>query len=264
MQAREVNDSMKSLRQILCTALSSGLSEASHSTWEIAPSDEPSQKPDSSSTICLRCRFQGSLEGTAFLVFPWPTLEQLNLRDVDYNSGDAGLARRAALLNTLQGCASRLGEMLTEFGTVAVEIEIADSPALSDEDFFQLWARQDPNDPNNRHSLHLCLNSDLVAALQSASAKPFAFPDAAGVPDGANLDLVLDVELNVTLRFGQRQLALRDVLDLTSGSVVELDRLVDEPVELILDGRVVARGEAVIIDGNYGMRITEVLQHVVA
>jgi len=54
------------------------------------------------------------------------------------------------------------------------------------------------------------------------------------------------------------------VLDLTSGSVVELDRQVDEPVDLFLDGKVVARGEAVIIDGNYGMRITQVLQPIVA
>jgi flagellar motor switch protein FliN/FliY len=64
--------------------------------------------------------------------------------------------------------------------------------------------------------------------------------------------------LNVTLRFGQRQLTLREVLELTSGSVVELDRQVEEPVELILDGVVVARGEAVVIDGNYGLRVTEV------
>ena len=73
-----------------------------------------------------------------------------------------------------------------------------------------------------------------------------------------NLDLVLDVELNVTLRFGQRLLTLREVLDLTSGSVVELDRQVEEPVELLLEGKVIARGEAVVIDGNYGLRVTEV------
>ena len=73
----------------------------------------------------------------------------------------------------------------------------------------------------------------------------------------------MDVELNVTLRFGQRQLSLREVMDLTSGSVVELDREVDEPVELMLDGRVIARGEAVIVDGNYGVRVTEVLQPMV-
>jgi flagellar motor switch protein FliN/FliY len=74
----------------------------------------------------------------------------------------------------------------------------------------------------------------------------------------ANLQLVLDVELNVNMRFGQRHMTLRDVLDLTSGSVIELDRQVDEPVELMLDGKVIAYGEAVVIDGNYGLRITEV------
>ena len=78
-----------------------------------------------------------------------------------------------------------------------------------------------------------------------------------------NLDLVLDVELKVTLRFGERKLPLREVLELGSGAVVELDRQVDEPVELILDGRVVARGEAVIIDGNYGLRVTQVIQSLV-
>ena len=80
------------------------------------------------------------------------------------------------------------------------------------------------------------------------------------VREQVNLDLVMDVELNVTLRFGQRLLTLREVLDLTSGSVVELDRQVEEPVELLLEGKVIARGEAVVIDGNYGLRVTEVLQ----
>ncbi len=68
----------------------------------------------------------------------------------------------------------------------------------------------------------------------------------------------MDVELNVSLRFGQRQLPLREVLELSSGSVIELDRMVDEPVELLLDGKVIARGEAVIVDGNYGLRVTEI------
>jgi flagellar motor switch protein FliN/FliY len=78
--------------------------------------------------------------------------------------------------------------------------------------------------------------------------------------DVLNLDLVMDVELNVSLRFGQREMELRDVLELESGSVIELNRRVDEPVELLLDGRVIATGEAVIVDGNYGLRVTTVSQ----
>jgi flagellar motor switch protein FliN len=73
-----------------------------------------------------------------------------------------------------------------------------------------------------------------------------------------NLDLLLDVELEVMLRFGERTMLLREILDLGAGSVVELDRTIDEPVDLLLDGRVIARGEVVVVDGNYGLRVLEV------
>ena len=72
------------------------------------------------------------------------------------------------------------------------------------------------------------------------------------------------LKYNVTLRFGQRLLTLREILDLTTGSVVELDRQVEEPVELLLEGKVIARGEAVVIDGNYGLRVTDVPQPISA
>jgi flagellar motor switch protein FliN/FliY len=70
--------------------------------------------------------------------------------------------------------------------------------------------------------------------------------------------VLVDVELAVTLRFGSRRMLLREVLDLSPGIVVELDRQVQEPVDMLLDGRVVARGEVVLLDGNYGLRVTEI------
>ena len=76
----------------------------------------------------------------------------------------------------------------------------------------------------------------------------------------ANLDLLLDVELEASLRFGQREMLLRDILELHPGSVIELDRRVQEPAELIVSGRVIAHGEVVIVDGNYGLRITDIAQ----
>lgn len=77
----------------------------------------------------------------------------------------------------------------------------------------------------------------------------------------ATMDRVIDVPLTVTLRFGQRQMTLRELLDLNTGSLVELDQQVEEPVHLMLGERVIARGEVVIVDGNYGMRVLEVVDH---
>jgi len=92
------------------------------------------------------------------------------------------------------------------------------------------------------------------AATEVGNAMP---PPRAGIVEG-NLDLLLDVELEVMLRFGERSMLLREILELGAGSVVELDRTIDEPVDLLLDGRVIARGEVVVVDGNYGLRVLEV------
>ncbi len=74
-----------------------------------------------------------------------------------------------------------------------------------------------------------------------------------------NLDLLLDVELGVTLRFGSRRAPLREVLELSPGAVLELNREIQEPVDLLLNDRVIARGEVVVVDGNYGLQITDVV-----
>ena len=83
-------------------------------------------------------------------------------------------------------------------------------------------------------------------------------------PNGANaplpsLDLLLDVELEATIRFGGRTLALREILAMTVGSVVELDKRIDEPAELFVAGRLIATGEVVVVDGSFGLRVIEVI-----
>lgn len=73
------------------------------------------------------------------------------------------------------------------------------------------------------------------------------------------LDLLMDVELDLTLRFGSRQMMLRQILELSSGSVVQLDRQVNDPADLLLGERLIARGQVVVVEGNYGLRITELI-----
>lgn len=79
-------------------------------------------------------------------------------------------------------------------------------------------------------------------------------------PQGAaNLSVLLDIELPVALRFGRKTMLLQDIIALREGSAVEFDRATDEPVEVLVNGRVVARGEAVLVRGNHGVRISEIV-----
>ncbi len=74
------------------------------------------------------------------------------------------------------------------------------------------------------------------------------------------LDLLLDIELEATLRFGALELPLREVLELGPGDVLALDRHVEEPVDLVVGDRIVARGEVVLVGGNFGLHVTEVAE----
>ncbi len=70
-----------------------------------------------------------------------------------------------------------------------------------------------------------------------------------------NFDLLLDVALRVSVSFGKTELEVKDVLKLTTGSIVEMSRAISEPVEIIVNNCVIARGEVVVVEGNYGVRI---------
>jgi flagellar motor switch protein FliN/FliY len=80
--------------------------------------------------------------------------------------------------------------------------------------------------------------------------------EAPGLTPG--LDLLLDVELDASLRFGAREMPLGEVLDLGPGDVIKLDRHVTDPVDLIVGDKIVARGEVVLVDGNFALRVSEV------
>jgi flagellar motor switch protein FliN len=109
------------------------------------------------------------------------------------------------------------------------------------------------------------LTNLLTAAASSdrSSAQPaqeLELPQPAGetLPTSRTLDLLLDVELPVSISFGKTQLPLKDVLKLTTGSIVELNRGISEPVEVLVNHCLVARGEVVVVEGNYGVRIQQI------
>ena len=112
--------------------------------------------------------------------------------------------------------------------------------------------------------IQIVFSSRLIALLEGAQGPPRAAGEmprgAASSDDGRKrMDLLLDVEMPVRVSFGKAQLLLRDVIKLTTGSIVELNRSVTEPVEVLVNNCVIARGEVVVVDGNYGVRIHHIV-----
>lgn len=103
----------------------------------------------------------------------------------------------------------------------------------------------------------IALDPPPAPAATDHSAAPGA--PTADVRSSRTLDLLLDVEMPVSVSFGRLMVALKDVLKLTSGSVIELNRTVSEPVEIIVNNCVIARGDVVVIEGNYGVRIQSIV-----
>jgi flagellar motor switch protein FliN/FliY len=98
-----------------------------------------------------------------------------------------------------------------------------------------------------------------TAAPAPADAVPEPVPPAPRDKAPRTLDLLMEVDLPVSISFGRAQLPLKDVLKLSVGSIVELNRTLSEPVEVIVNNCVVARGEVVVVEGNYGVRIQEII-----
>jgi len=98
-----------------------------------------------------------------------------------------------------------------------------------------------------------------AAAPAAAAPSPMTQPlrPAANVDTG-NLDLLMDIELPLMVRMGQTEMGLGDLLKLTPGSILELNRAADAPVELLVNSKLIAKGEVVVVDGNFAFRITEI------
>ncbi len=74
-----------------------------------------------------------------------------------------------------------------------------------------------------------------------------------------NLELILDIDVGVTVELGRSEMAIKEVLELAPGSVIELNKLAGEPVDVLVNGAPVAKGEVVVINEHFGVRITEIL-----
>jgi len=95
--------------------------------------------------------------------------------------------------------------------------------------------------------------------IETAPASAAEGAKPSGAPPSKTLELLLDVDLPVSVSFGRTRIPVKDILKLTTGSIVELNRSVSEPVEVIVNNCTVARGEVVVVEGNYGVRIHQII-----
>ncbi|CAM4277241.1 flagellar motor switch protein FliN/FliY [Paenibacillus endophyticus] len=101
------------------------------------------------------------------------------------------------------------------------------------------------------------------AANRNVNVQPVQFANFGNVPyiqpDETNLNLLLDIPLKVTVELGRTQKQIKDILELSQGSIIELDKLAGEPVDILVNNKLIAKGEVVVIDENFGVRVTDIV-----
>ncbi len=225
------------------------------------------------SLVCLRFTGGGSIKGELLWVAEKPValqLAQLLMSEPPDPAAEFGETQRDAFAELLRQVAGQTATAWKAESGVEIELNfqatVEPAPVTAHSSTLRLKGEK-----FSELSLRLFLDEDLCAALASLPAPPLPEPakqNEETVPEAppanrttplpTNLALVLDVELEATIRFGERQMLLRDIFGLMAGAVIELDQMVNEPAELLVAGRLVARGEVVVVDGNFGLRVTEV------
>jgi len=100
-----------------------------------------------------------------------------------------------------------------------------------------------------------------IAVAEAPAAEFDDLEDTSGGPAGdeANLDVILDIPVTISMEIGRTQISIRNLLQLNQGSVVELDRLAGEPMDVLVNGTLVAHGEVVVVNEKFGIRLTDVI-----
>jgi flagellar motor switch protein FliN len=156
----------------------------------------------------------------------------------------------------------------TAGGEVQLHLSASAAPSWSSDAIVSLRSRNEAA-ADAPIIIEIQISPALAAALQSraqTAAPPQASVSTSPPPSpplnetpSSSYRRLMDVGLDVKLRFGTRRMMLRDVLALSAGVVVELDDHLHSPVDLLLDGRLIAQGEVVIVDGKYGLRVTDIV-----
>jgi len=222
---------------------------------EVQVLSEETARPAAGS-ICLLIRAEGVVAGDAAL-----TIDHRSAGLLATKLAGAQAAKAQAVQELLrQAVVLAFGELQKQFGATRAQFTAGTAIAWQPQMALTFLAASAGAEPLR---IQLLLSPEIAASTQQtvqgvSAMAATGLETARGAQQPGNLHLVMGVEVEVTLRFGQRRLPLRQLVELNAGSIVELDKRVHEPVELLLRDRVFARGEVVIVEGHYGLRVTEV------
>jgi len=274
-------------------AMGDVFSQSFGAAWTAEVSHEP-QKKDEAATVWFGFEISGELQGDAAIQFTLQDAALLARKFVTEPSGapsEFSAEDKQTVEQLLQKVIDGVVTNLTpQFGTMTAKVSGVDAPTWNG----LTIALHVAGAASGSSFVNLRIGDNLVAAMApipKPEAPAITAPPPAPAPEpasdnqeahipvlsdnldtlwgvdlghdipaiaGKDLDVLRKVALGLTMRFGARTLILKDVLQLSSGSVIELDREVQGPAELLLGDKVVARGEVVIVDGNFGVRVTEV------
>ena len=273
-------DKVDTYCQAWISSLALLLSRMAAADWQVESAAVPA---DLASVACLRITAQGGVSGQQWLSLAADDIKLLLgifLGEEVTVGGELDEAQREAMEELVRQWSGLAASALkADFGEVTLQVALEPSPEHASGMSKLLRATDDAR----LITALLDLDSDLVNGLNQCATDVEMEPDSnppespavdavssSALPSArtsaridellrqGNLELLMDVELPVMLRFGSRQATLQEVLELATGAVLELDREIREPVDLVLNEKVIARGEVVVVDGNYGLRVLEV------
>jgi flagellar motor switch protein FliN/FliY len=224
-------------------------------------------KQPAAGALLHRQKFEG-LEGAVWLAAAetdWIAAGNEVLRAAGIEDGDQPTLKSTYLETIGQGFSSLASSITARVGSEVTCAAVEESAAPADLSWFVLRL----SFPSVKVLLELAFETVLVDNIRERVVKETAasepqkeIAEAAGnssMPASKTFDLLLDVELPVSVSFGRAQVLLKDLIKLTTGSIVELNRSITEPVEVIVNNCVIARGEVVVVEGNFGVRIQQVV-----
>jgi flagellar motor switch protein FliN/FliY len=101
--------------------------------------------------------------------------------------------------------------------------------------------------------------ADGETQAQTEAASFVELTDDSGSGNGVNMDAILDVPVTISMEIGRTKINIRNLLQLNQGSVVELDRLAGEPMDVLVNGTLIAQGEVVVVNEKFGLRLTDII-----